>query len=89
MHPKPFPAVSNGIARRERPMCRSGWCRWRKRHDTQVVPYGAIPILRGRVEHVFNEDTISGSWIVDKDMGDGADQFAILDDGTAAHADVK
>ena len=31
-----------------------------KRHDTQVVPYGAIPILRSCVEHIFNEDTVAG-----------------------------
>ena len=49
----------------------------------------AIPILRCRVEHVFDEDTVTGGRIVNKDMGDSADQFAVLDDRAAAHADVK
>ena len=41
------------------------------------------------IQHVFNEDAISGGGVVDEDVGDSADQFAILNDGTAAHADVK
>ena len=52
---------------------------------------GAIcdrPLCRG-IEHVFDEDTVAGGGIVDEDMGDGADQLAVLDNGTAAHADVK
>ena len=49
-----------------------------KRHDTQVVPYGAIPILCRGIQHVFNEDAISGGRIVNKDMSNGAYQFAIL-----------
>ena len=77
-----------------------------KRHDTQVVPYGAIPeicitkrerhtgrslhlrlvgnglcaipILRRRVEHVFDEDAVTGGRIIHKNMGHSADQFAVL-----------
>ena len=39
-----------------------------KRHDTQVVPYGAIPILCCRVEHIFDEDAVAGSGIVNQNM---------------------
>ena len=46
-------------------------------------------LLSCRVQHVFDEDAISGSGIVDEDVGDGADEFAVLDDGAAGHADVK
>ena len=35
------------------------------------------------VQHVFNKDAISGGRIVHKDMGDGADEFAVLDDWTS------
>ena len=41
------------------------------------------------VQHVFNEDAISGGRIVNEDMSNGADQFSVLYDGTAGHADVK
>ena len=30
------------------------------------------------VQHVFNEDAISGCWVVDEDMGDGDNQFSFL-----------
>ena len=36
-----------------------------------------FPLCRG-VEHIFDEDAIAGGWVIDKDMGDGADEFAIL-----------
>ena len=39
-----------------------------------------------RIQHIFDEDAISGGRIVNKDMGDGAHQFPILNDGTAGHA---
>ena len=32
------------------------------------------------VKHVFNEDSISGGRIVNKDMSNGAYQLAVLDD---------
>ena len=88
-----------------------------KRHDTQVVPYGAIPeicitkrerhtgrslhlcpvgnglcaipMLRRSVKHVFDEDAIAGGGIVNQHMGNGANQFAVLDDGGAGHFCVK
>ena len=49
----------------------------------------AIPILRRGVEHVFDENTISGGRIVDKDVGHRAHQFAILNDGATGHFCVK
>ena len=42
--------------------------------------------LSRRVQHVFDKDPVAGIRVIYKDMGDGADEFAILDDGTAAHA---
>ena len=41
------------------------------------------------VQHIFDEDAIPGGRIVNKDMGHGAHQFAVLDDRAAGHADVK
>ena len=41
------------------------------------------------VQHIFDEDAIASGGIVDQDMGDGTYQFAVLDNGAAAHADVK
>ena len=41
------------------------------------------------VEHIFNEDAVAGSWVVDENMGHGADEFAVLDNGAAAHECVK
>ena len=42
-----------------------------------------------RIQHVFDKDAIAGGGIVDKDMGDGAHQFSVLNDRAAGHADVK
>ena len=41
------------------------------------------------IQHIFDEDPVAGGWIVDQNMGNRAHQFAVLDNGTAAHADVK
>ena len=38
----------------------------------------AIPILRRSVKHIFNEDAVSGGWVVDEHMGDSTDQFSVL-----------
>ena len=37
------------------------------------------------IQHIFNEDAISGGWVVDQDVGHSADQLAVLDDGAAGH----
>ena len=42
-----------------------------------------------RVEHVFDENAVAGGRIVNKDMSNGADELAVLDDRRAGHADVK
>ena len=49
-----------------------------------VVPYG----LRG-FEHIFDEDAITRCGVVHEDMGDGADELAVLDNRTAGLAGVK
>ena len=36
-------------------------------------------------QHVFNEDAVAAGGVVDQDVGDGADQVAVLDNGTSAH----
>ena len=42
-----------------------------------------------RFQHPFDEDTVAVGGVVHEDVGDGADDAAILDDGAAGHADVK
>ena len=37
------------------------------------------------VEHIFNENAVAGGGVVDKNVGHGADQLAVLENGTAAH----
>ena len=37
------------------------------------------------IEHIFNEDAVARGGIVYKDVGDGADQLTILNDGTSGH----
>ena len=41
------------------------------------------------VQHIFDENAVAGGGVVHKDMSHRADELALLDDGTAAHADVK
>ena len=38
-----------------------------------------------RVQHIFNKDAVAHSWVVYKDVGHGADEFAVLDDRAAGH----
>ena len=45
--------------------------------------------LGRRVQHIFNEDTVTHCGIVDQNVGHSADEFAVLDDGTAGHFCVK
>ena len=47
----------------------------------QVVPYG----LR-RFKHIFGKDGVAFGGVVDEDVGDRADEFAVLHDGCTAHA---
>ena len=46
-------------------------------------------VLCCRIQHIFDEDAISGGRVVDKNVSNSADQFAVLDDGATGHADVK
>ena len=41
------------------------------------------------VEHILNENAVALCGIANHDVRYGADELAVLDDGTAAHADVK
>ena len=78
-------------------MCRSEIIHNRReRHigrSLHLCPVGnglcAVPILRRRVQHIFNKNAVAYSWIIDQHMRHSANQFAVLDDGRAAHADVK
>ena len=38
-----------------------------------------------RAQHILNENTVACGRSVDKDMGDGTDELAVLDNGRAAH----
>ena len=42
-----------------------------------------------RVQHIFYKNAISGGWVIYKNMGDSANQLAVLNNGTTGHADVK
>jgi len=48
-----------------------------------------LPFLRDQIahliEHIFDEDAISHGGVADEDVGDGADELSVLDDGAAAH----
>ena len=50
---------------------------------------GFLRPLRRRVQHIFNEDAVTRGGVVDEDMGHGTDEFAVLNDRTAAHLCVK
>ena len=38
------------------------------------------------LEHVFDKDSVAFGAVLDEDVGYGADEFVVLDDGAAAHA---
>lgn len=38
------------------------------------------------LQHVFNKDSVSSGAVLDEDVGDCADDLAVLDDGAAAHS---
>ena len=50
---------------------------------------GSVLFLGRGVQHGFGEDAVATGGVVDQDMGDGAYQVVVLDDGRAGHADVK
>ena len=41
------------------------------------------------VQHIFYEDAVTRCGVIHKDVGHGADEFALLDDGAAGHARVN
>jgi len=57
-----------------------------KKCQRQSAP--GIDLFR-RIQYMLNENPVPHSRIIHQHMGHGADQFAVLDDGAAAHADVK
>ena len=56
------------------------------RKNTLVNPGKLSRKARGIGEHIFDIDAVAFLGIVNHDVGDGADELAVLDDGTAAHA---
>ena len=42
-----------------------------------------------RIQHIFNKDAVAHGGIVHQHVGHSTDEFAVLDNGTAGHADVK
>ena len=46
---------------------------------------GVALILPRCLQHVFDENSIPNVRRVDQDVGDGADELAVLDDGAAGH----
>ncbi len=48
-----------------------------------------IAMLCCRIQHIFDENAISRRRVVHQHMGDSADEFSVLNDRTAGHADVK
>ena len=55
--------------------------------DGEINPHQREALGGG--EHVFDEDAVADCGVVDEDVGDGADELAVLDDGTAGHECVK
>ena len=41
------------------------------------------------IQHIFNKDAVAGGGVVNKDMGHGAHQLAVLYNRRGGHADVK
>ena len=53
-----------------------------------ILPFYLICLRLGHAcggEHVFNKNTVAAGWVADHDVGDGADELAVLDDRRAAH----
>lgn len=47
--------------------------------------FSARSDLSRRVQHVLNKNSIAFRRVIDQDMGDGADEFSVLDDRATAH----
>ena len=44
-----------------------------------------VPMLSRYIQHIFDENTISHSWIIDQHMRNCANKLSVLNDRTAAH----
>ena len=53
-------------------------------HKKQVLSKTCFFLFR-RCQHLFDEDAVAAGGVVDEDMGDRADEFAVLENGRAAH----
>ena len=42
-----------------------------------------------RIQHIFNKNSVSSCWIIYQNMGNGTDQFAVLNNRWAGHECVK
>lgn len=50
----------------------------------------SLPIvLSRRSEHILNKNPISSCWVIYQNMGNGADEFAVLDNRAAGHECVN
>ena len=43
-------------------------------------------LFRHICQHIFDKNTVAHGGVVDKDMGDCADELAVLDNGGAGHS---
>ena len=50
---------------------------------------GKCKYLCCRVQHILGKDAVAAGGIAHKDVGDGADELAVLDNGAAAHECVN
>ena len=49
------------------------------------TPEGVSLHLCHRIQHILDKNPISPRWIIHQNVGDSANQFPILYDGTAGH----
>jgi len=83
-----------GICPSKAPLCKGGWQNslifgWGiVTHRYITIPPSRLcratslctrEALDCRIQHIFDENAISGGGVVDEDVGDCADQFAVLD----------
>ncbi len=45
---------------------------------------GRLRLCR-RIQHIIDEDAVAGGGVIHQHMGDSPNEFAVLDDGTAAY----
>jgi hypothetical protein len=49
---------------------------------------GLLRPLCSSIQHIFNEDAVAGGGVIYKNMGDGTNQFSVLNNRRAGRADV-